>query len=593
MSQLVSFFLLALAFSLVLVPTCRRLAFRIDCVARPSQDRWHRQPTPLLGGAAIVVAVFAVSSIARLPSYLWLLLATAALTFVVGLVDDIWTLKPSTKLVAEIGVASILLFFGYRLHWLNSLTLDALLTLVWLVGVTNAFNLLDNMDGLCGGIAFIAAATLLVSLAPPLDVGETRLLAILLGALLGFLFFNVNPASIFMGDSGSLVLGLLLGALALRSGQAAEKSTVFSVLLAPVLVLLIPIFDTSLVTISRLLSGRRPSQGGRDHSSHRLVAIGLSERKAVAVLWTLAALAGAIGILIARTGAGPSTVIAALFVLAMVIFAVYLSHVRVYEDADRRPPLGPFTPFVVDFMYKRRVAEVILDVCLVCISYYSAYRLRFDADALSVYFRNFLDSLPVVVGVQMTAFFVVGVYRGVWRFFSLMDGVVAVKGVVAGTVGAELAVLYLFRFENYSRGVFVIYAALLVILLGGSRASFRLINEYARRRRQGGERFVIYGAGAGGTVAMRELLGDRQAGRMVGFVDDDPAKLGTRVQGYPVLSGFDGLLALIRTGAVDRVVLSTRQIPGARLQELEEACVGAGVALSRLTFHIEHLVAAS
>jgi UDP-GlcNAc:undecaprenyl-phosphate GlcNAc-1-phosphate transferase len=576
-----------------LVPVCRIIAVRVNCVAKPSADRWHRRATPLLGGVAIVFAVLGGALLFGTARDLAVLLFTGGLIFVVGITDDITRLKPSTKLVAEIAVASVLLFFGFRLQWTSSLTLDAMLTMMWIVGVTNAFNLLDNMDGLCAGVALIAGVTLLAgsSGAAPQDLT----LGLIVGALVGFLFYNFNPASIFMGDSGSLFLGLMLSALALDSGEGRHPSGLFSVIVAPAVVLLIPIFDTTLVTVLRLISGRRASQGGRDHSSHRLVAVGLSERWAVGVLWTLAALAGVIGHGLTQTSGALSLPAAALFALAMVIFAVYLGHVRVYQDSDRLLlRAGKLTPFVVNFMYKRRVAEVILDACLVSVAYYSAYRLRFDDGGIQIHFRSFLQSLPVVLGVQTVVFFVVGVYRGVWRMFSLMDAVVVAKGVGLGTILIELVLLYLFRFENYSRGVFIIYAALLMLVMTGSRASFRLISEFIRRRRESGQRLLIYGAGDAGSSAVRQLMGfSEHPYRMLGFIDDDPAKRGSRVQGYTVLSGYNGMISLIEGGAVDRVVISTRAIPAARIQELEVLCAERGVALSRLNFHLEHLVAVS
>ena len=398
-----------------------------------------------------------------------------------------------------------------------------------------------------------------------------------------------------MGDSGSLFLGLLFASLALDSGQGRHTSGLFSVILAPALMLLIPIFDTTLVTVLRVTSGRRASQGGRDHSSHRLVAVGLSERWAVGVLWVLAALAGIIGHALVRDSGAWSVPVAALFVLAMVIFAVYLSHVRVYQETDRLlVRSGTLTPVVVDFMYKRRVAEVVLDACLVTVRTTRRTGCASTATPSSCTSAKFLQSLPIVLAVQMIAFFVVGVYRGVWRLFGLMDAVVVAKGVVAGTVAVELALLYLFRFQNYSRGVFIIYAALLMLVVTGSRASFRLISEFVRRRRQVGERLLIYGAGRMGALAVRELMTNASSPyRMLGFIDDDETKRGSRVEGYPVLSAYAGLVSLVEGGAVDRVIISSRTIEGGRVQELETLCATHAVALSRLSFHLENLVAVS
>jgi UDP-GlcNAc:undecaprenyl-phosphate GlcNAc-1-phosphate transferase len=171
-----------------------------------------------------------------------------------------------------------------------------------------------------------------------------------------------------------------------------------------------------------------------------------------------------------------------------------------------------------------------------------------------------------------------------------MDGVAFVKGVVLGTVGSVAALVYLYRFEDYSRSVFIIYAALLLLALVGSRASFRLIAEFVTRRRTG-QRLVIYGAGDGGAVAVRELLrNSREHYTMLGFVDDDTQKHKARVHGYPVLGGDDALSALIVKGSVDVVVLSAKELQPSRLSELERLCIEHGVALSRLNFNLESVV---
>jgi UDP-GlcNAc:undecaprenyl-phosphate GlcNAc-1-phosphate transferase len=244
-------------------------------------------------------------------------------------------------------------------------------------------------------------------------------------------------------------------------------------------------------------------------------------------------------------------------------------------------------------MYKRRVAEVLLDACLVTIAYYSAYRLRFEGPEFGQFFRTFLQSLPLVVGVQMVVLVAVGAYRGVWQYFGLMDAVTFTKGVLLGTLTSVFLIVYLYRFESYSRGVFVIYAALLLLLLGGSRASFRLISEFAHRRRHAGQRLIIYGAGDGAATAVRELLARTSEGyRMLGFIDDDPGMARSRMQGYPVLGDFTSLASLISNGAVDTVVITTHLISVDRLERLRQLCAEHGVSLSRLNFRLDEIVAA-
>jgi UDP-GlcNAc:undecaprenyl-phosphate GlcNAc-1-phosphate transferase len=594
---LAAWFAAAFAVSVALVPVCRSIARRRGYVAHPRQDRWNKRPTALFGGVGIGAAVFALAIVSGLAhgdlATLALPLAGGGLIFIVGLTDDVLSLKPSTKLVAEIALGSLFVFFD-TLHWTDVPALDMLLTLVWIVGITNAFNLLDNMDGLCAGVVLIAGTALLMGLAGRADVtAETRYLAIVLGATAGFLIYNLHPASIFMGDAGSLFLGMTIAVVTLSAGGPAhDRSRILSVVAAPVLVLLIPIFDTTLVTVSRILSGRPVSTGGRDHSSHRLVAIGLSERSAVRVLWALAAAAGAIGITVRRFADDRAWLVGAVFILAMVLFAVYLAQVRVYNEPSRVPIRG-VTPVIVEFMYKRRVAEVLLDVCLVTIAYWAAWRLRFEGIEWQAMVGNLLVSLPIALALQLVALFVFGAYRGAWRHFGLMDGVAFAKGIVAGTVATIVALVYLYRFENYSRGVFIIYAALLMLLLCGSRASFRLISEYASRRRAG-SRLTIYGAGEEGSLVLRDLLKrEDQHYRMIGFIDDDPARRYQRLHGYAVLGGEAMLHQLIRDSAVDVVVVGCRHVDRARLVRLEEACRLNEVKLLRFSFHVETLVSSA
>jgi UDP-GlcNAc:undecaprenyl-phosphate/decaprenyl-phosphate GlcNAc-1-phosphate transferase len=588
---LAGWYVAALALSAALVPLCRKVAIRTGYVASPRTDRWHTRPTALFGGVAIAVTVLALGAVGADLRALALPLAGGALIFIVGLADDVLSLKPSTKLIAQIALAAMFVFFGARLNWTSWPSIDMLLTLVWLVGVTNAFNLLDNMDGLCAGVALIAGVALMSGLAGRPGTGEEmRYLAILLGATTGFLIYNYHPASIFMGDAGSLFLGFTLAALTLTAGGPDhDRSKVLSIVAAPMLVLLIPIFDTTLVTASRLLSGRPVSQGGRDHSSHRLVAIGLPEASAVRVLWVLAAAGGAVGFIVRRFADDRAWLLGAVFLLAMVVFAVYLAQVRVYDEQAALPSRG-VTPVIVRFMYKRRVAEVLLDACLVAIAYYAAWRLRFEGVDWAAYFPRMLESLPIVLAVQLVALFVFGTYRGAWRHFGLMDAVALAKATAAGTLSIIAAVVYLYRFENYSRGVFVIYAALLILLVAGSRASFRLIGEFARRR-QAGSRLVIYGDAQAGALLLSELLRDgREPFRMVGFIDEDPATHMLRVQGYPVLGGERRLIELIQAGEVDVIVVSARAVDADRLRRLEAACREYEVRLLRLTYRLETLV---
>ena len=457
--------LIAFALAVALVPVARRLAIRIDVVARPRADRWHRTVVPMLGGVAIGSATLLTGLFSGLATSLPVVLFASMAMFLMGLIDDILQLRPATKLVAQIAAAAALVYFGFRLNWLESRLLDSVLTMVWVVGLTNAFNLLDNMDGLCAGIAFIVAMMLLAGFWTGVSrenaVPEMTLLAALAGAAAGFLVYNFPPASIFMGDSGSLMFGFSLAALTLgHEGVRASRSDVLSVIAGPAFVLMIPIFDTTLVTVARLLSGRSPAMGGRDHSSHRLVAIGLSERNAVLVLWALASVGGGIGLLLRNFSPDWSLLIGAVYLVAMCIFAVYLARVRVYEDTTQ--PANGFTLRDSTFMNRRRIVEVLVDASLIGASYYAATRLVIsDPEGYLRYSEVFYQSLPVIVITQLVAFFGRGMYRGIWQPFERRDVNKVLEAVLAGTLIAQVFLTAYYGYFAVSWKVTLLQAGLL------------------------------------------------------------------------------------------------------------------------------------
>jgi UDP-GlcNAc:undecaprenyl-phosphate GlcNAc-1-phosphate transferase len=574
-------FLLALLVSAALVPIYRAMAMRLGYVVASSGG----QPMPKAkaggGGVPIAVALFGCAIVlGSFESVPVLLLCSAAL-FLVGIGTDLFVLKPSARLVAIIAVASVFLVFDYRLQWTESLTIDIIVTLFWIVGVTSAFSLLDSMDGLCGGIALIAGTAFLFTVLPEQLDGERLLkaqyLAIVLGAIAGFLIYNVSPASVALGDGGSLVIGLNMAAMTLQIAPG-RGSDLLSIIAIPAPLLLIPIVDAALSAMSRL--GSSPSPIGDDGASHRLVAMGLSERRAVGLLWLLAAVSGAIAVIADRSESGFTGVIAAMFTIGMMLFAVHLTRVQVHESPDPNRLSGTITPLGSDEGYRRRIAEILLDLLLVSVAYYGAFRLQFDNVEWAENFNYFRQSFPIVLGTQMIGLFAAGAYRGMWRYFSLSDGVTFAKGVFVGVVTSQVAILYLYRFESYAPAIFFVYGMLLLILLTASRGSFRLISEFAQQQRQVGRRLVIYGAGDAGSIAVRYLLNDsRSAYRIVGFVDDNVSKRNMRVLGYRVIGGYDHLAGMIMAGEVDAVAVTD---DGSEVQGLAGLCAQYHVTLHRL-----------
>src|SRR5436305_5870465 len=358
--------LIAFAAAATATPIVRALARRFGAVAMPRNDRWHRKPTAMMGGIAIFVAVMAtLPALVQQTSEVWVVLGASTLLFAVGLIDDFLKIQPYQKLIGQLVGVALVMYFGLVLPWTNSPAVNMMITLVWLIGITNAINMLDNMDGLSVGIAAIAGTFLGINFAINGQFNEALVVAGFAGALLGFLIYNHSPASIFMGDCGSMFVGFFLATTALMSkgGGGGRSRSIVAVLAVPVLVLVVPIFDTTFVTLMRKVAGRSASQGGRDHTSHRLVALGLSERRAVWMLYTFAAAAGALAIVVRHATLDISLGAIASFTLVLTFLGIHLAGVRVYEEPGARPKA--LVAFLVDVSYKRRLFEVALDVVLI------------------------------------------------------------------------------------------------------------------------------------------------------------------------------------------------------------------------------------
>ena len=307
----------ALMLAIGSTPVMRLVALRFGVIDRPAARKIHTNPVPLLGGAAIYVAFIIVLLLFGDRRYIHEVVGIfvgATLVSLMGVVDDRWGLGSYIKLVGQLVAACILVYSGVRVNiWGN--WWDIALTICWVVGITNAMNLLDNMDGLSGGIAMIAATffLLLAALSNQYLVGA--LAAALAGACAGFLVYNWNPAHIFMGDTGSLFLGFLLAAVGIKLRFPSNSDTITWMI--PVLVLALPVFDTTLVFISRLRRGKNPlTTPGKDHVSHRLAFLTGSRREAVLICYLIAGAMGVASLFIIRATWVEATVVGAAVLLA-------------------------------------------------------------------------------------------------------------------------------------------------------------------------------------------------------------------------------------------------------------------------------------
>ena len=586
--------LVSLALAAALTPVVRSFARRWGFVAKPKTDRWHKRPTAMMGGVAIWLAVI-TTFLTLLPhtSTGWVVAGAASFLFLVGLVDDWLHIKPYQKLIGQVIGASIVVNYGLILPWTRSLPANMVITIFWLIGITNAINLLDNMDGLATGIAAIASGFLTLNFIAANQPTEALMLAVSAAALIGFLIYNSNPASIFMGDSGSMFIGFFLASSSLINLAGGRSRAFVPVLAVPILVLFIPIFDTTFVTILRKLSGRAASQGGRDHTSHRLVALGLSEKRAVLMLYSLAALSGLLAITVRELKPDVSIALLAIFTLGLTLLGVYLAGVKGYDEEEqvRAERDHPLFAFLIDFSYKRRVFEVLLDVILIVLAYWSAYAIKFEPFSNSPAWKLFLRTVPVLVVVRLAAFLVFGVYRGIWRYTSMDDLLAFAKAVAAGSIVSMIIVLFKFRFQGFSRAVFLIDALVMLLLLAGSRIAFRFFRQVLPSgSASNSRRVLIYGAGDAGELLLRELLNNRELSYApVGFMDDDSTKHGKLIHGFRVFGGNGLLPKIISDHHVEQVLISTPRISAARIAEILSECDARNVELRRLSIRLESI----
>jgi UDP-GlcNAc:undecaprenyl-phosphate GlcNAc-1-phosphate transferase len=334
-------FAVTLGLTLVFTPLALRFALRRGALDHPTEIKTQESPVPYFGGAAILAAFCAVVLIASVlhpPASglgeLAVILGLALALGVVGLIDDLRGLSPWIRLVLEIGAGVAVWGTSAGADIFGNDAMNLAITVVWIVGVVNAVNLLDNMDGLSAGVSAIAAMFIFVMAAENGQFLVAVLAIALAGCAAGFLRSNFHPARIYMGDAGALFLGFVLAVMALKL-QFVDSPQVVA-LGVPVLVLGVPIFDTVLVTVNRLVHGRNPLSGGRDHTSHRMVFMGIPVPATVTIVYLGAASLGCLAVVLSRVDRTTGLILLAWISGVAVLVGVLLSLVPVYQTSRRR-----------------------------------------------------------------------------------------------------------------------------------------------------------------------------------------------------------------------------------------------------------------
>jgi UDP-GlcNAc:undecaprenyl-phosphate GlcNAc-1-phosphate transferase len=573
---------------LVFTPLTIKLAHKKGWVVKPRADRWHQKTTALMGGIAIFAAYSIAIFISGVHSNL-MLYGISFVMFATGLIDDLWELKPVIKLLTQIACSFVLIYYGFNfggglLEWMG-----IPLTFIWVIGITNAINLLDNMDGLAAGISAIVALTTgtLASL------NGDSYLAIsgfaLAGATIGFLVFNFKPAKIFMGDSGSLFLGCTLAYQSIAVQYKMGSSSAIWVLFIPISLMAIPIMDTTLVTIKRLLAGRRIDQGGRDHTSHRLVALGLSEKQAVLILYGICAAWGLLCLFMYKSQINRLLLCVIIVSASSVIFSVLLSRVKVYSDKEEKltnqrlrgqsAPSNTTLQFLI--AQRKLILGMFIDILIIYVSF------RFAKKALHLKNVNENVILAAFICVKISLLYISRLYYRIWRYVQVLEiGAYFISIFLADIILAGLLVLkgkagtYTFYFFPVD---FLVTSTGIVF----SRLFYRWLNDQISRNRASTKKVLIYGAGDSGYLLIQELLQNHKYElKPVGWIDDDETKHNMYLYGYKIYGGKKELGAICEKLQPDMILISTNAIKSGDEAGIRQILNGSNTSIGRFNLNL-------
>ena len=588
-------FLLSFACVLLLVPPFRAALQRLGIVDQPSTRRINTRPVPRGGGLALYAGVFLTGWLwhqvtgVYLPwhspeQYRMFLLGGGLIVFT-GFIDDALDLKPFLKLLGQLAVAMLLYSSGITLGnavWFDvPPVLDCAITLGWYVIVINAFNLIDGMDGLASGLALIGSVGLSVCLIARGKIEDAAPLVILAGACLGFLRYNFNPATIFLGDCGSMFIGLVLATVPLLTGG---KSAFLASIGVPLLIMGVPLFDTVLAIWRRSMRAMIPDQDGKhefgrimkpdmEHLHHRFLSSGLTQRRAAWVLYVVSLIMVSVAVGISFFSNRSTGIILLGTLVIIAIMVRHLSRVELWDTGRAFLSMSQtsrFAKFLIPLY-------VFADILFLLLSWHFSFLIAFPYERN----HNLVSVFPIFLTATMAAMLVTGIYRRVWNRADARDFAILVASVVGGWIAGFSAVIILdLRYDGFNRqtSAFLVLSVLPILLVRIGRllvSNLMTSSENLRlARAASSSRCVAYGAGERyamlSSATQGSLLGKRTA-FIVALLDDDPHLCGRLVHGQKVLGGIGIIDDVIRVYKPDTLLISAVLEPENRLKALDAA----------------------
>ena len=614
--------LLPLLLSLLMTPWVIRFAEKIGATDAPGERKVHTKVMPRIGGLVIflsagisMIAIFLlfpnVFSIVSENSRTASILAFCFVSlFVLGLWDDLKPLSPEVKFGVQLLLATIIYFAGFKISNITNPLgagildvgiIDFPLTIIWIVGITNAFNLIDGLDGLASGVAVIASISIFMVSIMADQILTAVIALILAGSLIGFLRFNFNPAKIFLGDSGSLLLGF---SLALLSIHSTAKITTGFALIFPILVLVLPITDTLVSMARRLLGsylGRNPDGNPRSilrrlygmfvpdksHIHHRLLSLGLSHRNTVLVLYFVSiffAFSAFLFIQIDTTARSVTIVI-----MLGILLALCIKKLRYYEIAIFNN--GLMIPFYEKWILNRFSFIRLADVCFITASFFLSYLLLNNLNLVSVNLLNFESAILWILPLQLMVLWITGLYRekmnpvGIGNFLNISASVAYAVGLTA----VMFAILEILPLVAAIQFLLVDFYFLLTFVLG-FRMTYQVLRFWYNRDKPSGKNVLIYGAGRDGITLLHSIINSANNNlKVVGFLDDDPALEGKMINGFPIFGGHWKLVKTHLANKVDSIYLCDESIKSENLKRLKTIANQKGISVKKLNLNIQEI----
>lgn len=606
-------FTLALISGLIVTPLVIKFARVIGAIDQPDERKVHKKPTPRLGGLAVASAFIISISIlyfwdasiaASFVEHQQMVIAIAAsftIILVLGVIDDIRPLSAGIKFLVQTLAAIIVVAFGLQI----SVTTDPLtgsaiqlgwvaypLSVLWILAITNAINLIDGLDGLATGISIIASIAIAVVSMLYFHYTVALVMFVVTGALLGFLKYNFNPAKIFLGDSGSLTLGF---SLAIAAMQASVKSPAIFTLIVAVAILALPILDTTASILRRAIKPWLPGKHSEStvpvkqrlksiflpdkaHIHHQLLARGWSQRKTVLYLYLISSIFGLCAVLIS---ASTSFNLTFLLITFFVLFAGAIIHKMKYREIAIFSN-GLLLEHFITPIVKRRYLQHTIDVAGFALAAVIAWVIIVPEIQIYV-------AVALVVS-QVIAFKILRYpYTETYKNFGIGEAIAVCKSLsVAAITGWILLVIITGTIALYQAGLFMISFYISATILLGSRLGFDMLNYLFQKNRSSEKQVLIYGTDDAGMIALHRLLNQpSRSTKPIGFLIDNPEQEGTYLNGYPVFGGHLRLERLLKTTDIHEILIADVDIMSESLKKIEAIAQKNNIPVRILRWHLE------